>query len=315
MRITGELLKSERVNQGLSIQNVSNALKLSSKIINAIEAGQASDLPAKTFVRGFVKSYAEFLKLDSEVVLRQFQEEMGSTIPLPKVPPPQPTETGEYIKATKPTPRHTSQNYSQSKAASVASIKQQNLEEQHLNNKILMVLIGAVVLVVLIVIGNKLFGQGDEPITPVAAVQTSETTDVIIPTFENIDPAALESKASVSSDGTSATTNVSSATTTVAAAASTDSSILLQPDNDMAPSAAKPVELLLEAKKDIEIYYAKGNSKNFKPIKLFANKLQIIRSATGLHLKASDGGAFKIVVNGIDMGNAGPNNKPVKLSF
>lgn len=312
MRITGELLKSERVNQGLSVQNVSNALKLTSKIINAIEAGNTADLPAKTFVRGFVKSYAEFLKLDSDVVLRQFQEEMGSTIPLPKVPPPMPSESGEYIRAAKPVPRQTSQNYSQTKAATTASIKQQNLEEQHLNNKILMVLIGAIVLVVVIVVGNKIFGTSDEPVMPSAQVADSETTNVIIPSFENIDPANIEAST------TSATTTTSTSATTAVNTSSTDataSAPMLMADEDISPSAAKPVELLIEPKKDIEIYFAKGNSKNFKPLKLYANKLQIIRSPTGLHLKANDGGAFKIVVNGVDLGNAGPNNKPVKLSF
>jgi cytoskeleton protein RodZ len=310
MRITGELLKSERVNQGLSIQNVSNALKLTTKIINAIESGNTADLPAKTFVRGFVKSYAEFLKLDADVVLRQFQEEMGSTIPLPKVPPPKPTETGEYIRAPKPVPRQTSQNYSQTKAAATASIKQQNLEEQHLNNKILMFLIGAIVLVMVIVIGNKIFSSNEPAVLPAAQLADSETTNVIIPSFENIDPASIEASANASGTSTATT----SATTT--ANASTDTTApMLMADEEITPSAAKPVELLLEPKKDIEIYFAKGNSKNFKPLKLFANKLQIIRSATGLHLKASDGGAFKIIVNGIDLGNAGSNNKPVKLSF
>lgn len=314
MRITGELLKSERVNQGLSVQNVSNALKLTTKIINAIESGNTSDLPAKTFVRGFVKSYAEFLKLDSDVVLRQFQEEMGSTIPLPKVPPPMPSESGEYIRAPKPVPRQTSQNYSQTKAAATASIKQQNLEEQHLNNKILMVLIGAIVLVAVIVIGNKLFDSGSEPVLPSAQLADSETTNVIIPSFENIDPASVE--ASTNSTGVSGTTAATaSATTSVAAASADTTAPLLMADEEITPSAAKPVELMLEPKKDIEIYFAKGNSKNFKPLKLYANKLQIIRSPTGLHLKATDGGAFKIVVNGVDLGNAGPNNKPVKLSF
>lgn len=311
MRITGELLKSERVNQGLSVQNVSNALKLTTKIINAIEAGNTSDLPAKTFVRGFVKSYAEYLKLDCDVVLRQFQEEMGSTIPLPKVPPPMPSDNGEYIRAPKPVPRQTSQNYSQTKAAATASIKQQNLEEQHLNNKILMVLIGAIVLVAVIVIGNKLFDSDESPTLPTAQLADSETTNVIIPSFENIDPASIE--ASTSATTVSSTTGTS--TTTVVANSTDSTNNMIMADEEVTPSQAKPVELILEPKKDIEIYFAKGNSKNFKPLKLFANKIQIIRSATGLHLKSSDGGAFKIVVNGVDLGNAGPNNKPVKLSF
>ena len=88
MKITGELLKSERIKKDLTVQDIAYALKLNSKIIIAIENGDLDQLPAKTFVRGFVKSYADYLKVDSEIVLRQFQEEMGSTRPMPKRPPP-----------------------------------------------------------------------------------------------------------------------------------------------------------------------------------------------------------------------------------
>jgi cytoskeleton protein RodZ len=112
MKLTGELLKNERLNKNLSVQDVAQALKLSSKIVNSIEAGDTASLPAKTFVRGFVKSYAQLLKLDTDSVLRQFQEEMGSTTPLPKTPPPtQSSSRAESFKTSKPTPKQTAQNY------------------------------------------------------------------------------------------------------------------------------------------------------------------------------------------------------------
>ena len=87
------------------------------------------------------------------------------------------------------------------------------------------------------------------------------------------------------------------------------------PDDDIPPSPGKPIELVLESKRDVEIFYARGNTRQFKSLKLVANKVQIIRSATGLHIKATDGGAFKIIANGIEQGPAGNNNKPVKLSY
>lgn len=315
MKITGELLKSERLTQGLSVQHVAASLKLSTKIINAIEAGDRSQLPAKTFVRGFVRSYAEFLKLNPEVVLRQFQEEMGSTSPLPKVPPPPPSNAGETFKATKPSPRQTSQNYTQTKSVTSASIKQQNLEEQNLNNKIIMFLFGAVVLVVLIIAGTRLLQT--EPTIPVVE---SDAANVIIPSYDTSDPTAsatsdappLAPVAVVSPTTTATLQDVVSGTPAVS------NTIVQQPiteDEILPASAGKPIELILEAKKDIEVQYAKGNTNTFKSLKLIANKVQIIRSSTGLHLKATDGGAFKITANGVDKGNAGPANKPVKLTF
>ena len=345
MKITGELLKSERVNKGLTVLQVAQALKLSSKIISSIESGDQSQLPAKTFVRGFVKSYAEFLKLNPDVVLRQYQEEMGTTSPLPKIPPPNPSSP-ENFRSTKPSPKHTSQNYSQTKSVTSASIKQQNLEEQNLNNKIIMFLFGAVALVIVIISGNRIFNN--EP--PTVIPTETEASNVIIPSYDSSAPEATSSTAAASNADVAAQNGVSSTgaadnsgvaatgpalnnTNAASVSATTTASTTGTPagkdvsgvaaqtpapavvEDDMPASAGKPIELIIESKKEVELFYAKGNTKVFKSIKLIPNKVQILRSDSGLHLKSSDGGAFKIIANGVDMGNAGPNNKPVKLSF
>lgn len=339
MKITGELLKTERVTQGLSVQTVAQALKLNQKMVIALEAGDASQLPAKTFIRGFVKSYAQYLKLDPDAVLRQFQEEMGSTSPLPKVPPPTgPDQTS--IRAPKPALRHTSQNYSQDKSITSQAIREQDLAEKHFNNKILFFLMGAAALVIIIVSATR-FIQGDD--TPVAASSSeSNSNQVIAPNYNTPDPNTLtatgdNSIATASSDS-SQTAGVPPSPTQTEIPASSETAVMANatvpspaqkqpapensltdvvspPDDDIPPSPGKPIELVLEAKRDIEIFYARGNTRQFKSLKLAANKIQILRSATGLHIKANDGGAFKITANGIEQGAAGPNNKPVKLSF
>lgn len=77
----GELLKAERENKGLSLHEIGMSLKINPKILKAIEDGNQNDLPAKTFLRGFVKSYAQYLRLDVKQALDMFQEEYGSTRP------------------------------------------------------------------------------------------------------------------------------------------------------------------------------------------------------------------------------------------
>lgn len=344
MKITGELLKTERVNQGLSIQTVAQALKLNQKMIIALESGDASQLPAKTFIRGFVKSYAQYLKLDPDAVLRQFQEEMGSTSPLPKVPPPMGTDNTS-IRAPKPALRHTSQNYSQDKSITSKAIREQDMAEKNFNNKILFFLMGAAALVIVIVSATRFIENDDS--TPAISSGETSSTQVIAPNYNSTDPNAVlastdsSASAAVSNDATSQTAGVPTAPQiqAEAAAASTESTqatnvtaptppaskqpvadnslteVVSPPDDDIPPSPGKPIELVLESKRDIEIFYARGNTRQFKSLKLIANKIQIIRSATGLHIKANDGGAFKITANGIEQGAAGPNNKPVKLSF
>ncbi len=87
MKKIGELLSTEREKKGLSLHEVGMALKINPKILKAIEEADAQGLPAKTFLRGFVRSYAQFLHLDVNHVMKIFQEEMGSTRPEEHRPP------------------------------------------------------------------------------------------------------------------------------------------------------------------------------------------------------------------------------------
>jgi cytoskeleton protein RodZ len=77
MKKTGELLKQKRESAKLSLSEVALATKINPKILTAIENGDEAQLPAKTFLKGFVRSYALFLKLDVDEVLRVYQEEIG----------------------------------------------------------------------------------------------------------------------------------------------------------------------------------------------------------------------------------------------
>jgi cytoskeleton protein RodZ len=83
MKQTGEILKKAREEKGISISEVGLALKLSTKVLKAIEEGDEKNLPAKTFVRGFIKSYATYLRLDIDQVLEFFYQDYGSTKPRP----------------------------------------------------------------------------------------------------------------------------------------------------------------------------------------------------------------------------------------
>lgn len=81
MKKVGELLRTEREKKGLSLHEIGLSLKINPKILKAIEDGDTSQLPAKTFLRGFIRSYAQYLKLDVESVLNLFSSEFGTTRP------------------------------------------------------------------------------------------------------------------------------------------------------------------------------------------------------------------------------------------
>lgn len=326
MKITGELLKSERIKKDLSIQDVAYALKLSSRIIQAIENGETEELPAKTFVRGFVKSYADYLRIDSDVVLKQFQEEMGSTHPVPKtiVPP-----IGQPVEVQQPAQKSSKVAFRQS----VESISG-NKMEGGLTRKNIIYFAVVTSLVIVIAIINKVANhyQNEIPqITDASAEGVPVNTEAMVASS----PAAVAAETvptdlvgALSSSSTltggveiaSTATSMTVASTKAALAASAAAAALPannQPQNTAATEKSKglAVEVLIEAKKDAYIDYAKGNTSEFKRLTLKANTYQILKSQAGLHLRAADGSAVSITVNGVSKGQMSNSNKFVEMTF
>jgi len=85
-----EELKQTRESLGLTIEQLSNRTKISKEIISSIETGDLNILP-KTYLRLFIKAYAQEMNLDPQDILHHFEEYLEATkVPLtdPKVPNP-----------------------------------------------------------------------------------------------------------------------------------------------------------------------------------------------------------------------------------
>jgi cytoskeleton protein RodZ len=65
----GAMLRAARDAAGLSIDALSQQLKLSPRQVKALEEGDYASLPGRTFVRGFVRNYARAVNIDPEAVL------------------------------------------------------------------------------------------------------------------------------------------------------------------------------------------------------------------------------------------------------
>jgi cytoskeleton protein RodZ len=65
----GALLRAARETAGLTVDAVAQQLKLAPRQVKAIEDGDFTRLPGRTFVRGFVRNYARLVRLDAEAVL------------------------------------------------------------------------------------------------------------------------------------------------------------------------------------------------------------------------------------------------------
>lgn len=73
----GEILRGERATLGRSLLDVQRELKIRAIYIDAIENADPSVFPNKSFIPGYVRSYARYLGLDPEQVTAQFRAETG----------------------------------------------------------------------------------------------------------------------------------------------------------------------------------------------------------------------------------------------
>ncbi|MHB1217875.1 MAG: helix-turn-helix domain-containing protein [Alphaproteobacteria bacterium] len=72
---TGALLVDARKRKGLSVADVAGALRIRQVYLEAIEQGRLSDLPGAAYALGFVRTYAEYLGLDGNEIVRRFKDE------------------------------------------------------------------------------------------------------------------------------------------------------------------------------------------------------------------------------------------------
>jgi transcriptional regulator with XRE-family HTH domain len=65
MKSIGETLRQERLRQNLELKQISEELKISSRMLAAIEDEKFDRLPGGVFSRSFVRQYAQYLGLDA----------------------------------------------------------------------------------------------------------------------------------------------------------------------------------------------------------------------------------------------------------
>jgi len=71
----GDKLRTERERQNLTIQDIAKGTSIRALYIEAIEKGEYGQLPGTVYAKGFIRNYANFLKLDADDVVHQFMEE------------------------------------------------------------------------------------------------------------------------------------------------------------------------------------------------------------------------------------------------
>jgi cytoskeleton protein RodZ len=78
----GETLRRERMRRNLDLETISHELKISSKMLEAIEDERFERLPGGVFAKAFVRQYAHILGLDEEEMANEVQRQLQ---PAPEV--------------------------------------------------------------------------------------------------------------------------------------------------------------------------------------------------------------------------------------
>jgi cytoskeletal protein RodZ len=68
----GTSLREARLRQGLDFPELEMATKIRGKYLRALEDEQFDLLPAQTYVKGFLRSYAEYLGLDGQLYVDEY---------------------------------------------------------------------------------------------------------------------------------------------------------------------------------------------------------------------------------------------------
>jgi Helix-turn-helix domain len=74
----GNSLREARVRQGLDYSQVELATKIRAKYIRALEDEAFELLPSATYVKGFLRSYSEYLGLDGQLYVDEFNSRYGA---------------------------------------------------------------------------------------------------------------------------------------------------------------------------------------------------------------------------------------------
>ena len=68
----GSSLKEARLRQGVDLNEAEAATKVRAKYLRALEDERFEILPAQTYVKGFLRAYADYLGLDGQLYVDEF---------------------------------------------------------------------------------------------------------------------------------------------------------------------------------------------------------------------------------------------------
>jgi cytoskeleton protein RodZ len=78
----GEELKTRREAMGLTLAQISEATRIGTRFLRAIETEDFSVLPEGIYTRSFIRAYAKHVRMDEDQAMRLYQEQADATAAL-----------------------------------------------------------------------------------------------------------------------------------------------------------------------------------------------------------------------------------------
>ncbi|MDP2753119.1 MAG: DUF4115 domain-containing protein [Nitrospirota bacterium] len=75
--MVGEILRKRREESGQDIREISKTLKIRYDYLKAIEDDDFKKLPVEVYVKGYIREYADLLKIDPEIAINAYNQQMS----------------------------------------------------------------------------------------------------------------------------------------------------------------------------------------------------------------------------------------------
>ena len=186
--MVGDILRRERERQNLTIKDIERATSIRALYIEAIEKSENEKLPGEVYTKGFIRNYANFLKLEADSLVRQYREELAPVSPLSA------TETQSNDEAPKEEKAAVEEKPAQVKAER-AMRKTMTVEEKS-NKNSLMAVAAALVLAI---VGGLYYYFSNVEGGELASAPTNQTQQQTVEQSGAVEPEAAPAATNVAS--------------------------------------------------------------------------------------------------------------------
>jgi cytoskeleton protein RodZ len=177
----GNTLREARLRRGLDILDCEAETKIRAKYLRAMEEEQFDLMPSPTYVRGFLRTYADFLDLDGRLVLDEYESRFGEFREY------RPSDGPAHVGAPSPRPRRTDAAAPRRPAGSRRRKAPRRTEVQ-----LLWLAIGGVMSVALLVWLGVGEGSSPTPVSPTAPPAATAGDGVTAPMVVEPDTESTE---------------------------------------------------------------------------------------------------------------------------